>query len=404
VTLWPLVRKDLRRVARDPLALVLLIVAPLLVVAAIGLSTGRLLGWSERAEGLRLAVVNEDGGPLAQAVVAGLSGRNGLAVTRAASRAAAARLLGAGKHGAAVAIGGRFTAAVGGLEVADLLDGSREQLATLLERLDIAVAGRRQGGAAEAIVRQLVVAEVLRVVAPVVAGRDPLAAPYLQRTRPRPAAPAGAAAAAPLAAPDGARGEIYEILVPSYTVLFMFFLVNLMARSLLEERSLGTLARLRAAPLSDAALLAAKAAPFLLAGIAQGALLLLAGRVLFGMSWGDRPWLLLPALLATALAAVGLGTLVATLVRSEAQIASASTVLVVGLGALSGCFLPRAWMPEAMRTASLATPHGWSLAAFDQLLVAGSPDAARVWMACAALAGFAAMFALAGWWRFRRAG
>ena len=406
MTVWPLVRKDLRRVARDPLALVLLIVAPLLVVAAIGLSTGRLLGWSERNEGLRLVVVDEDGGTLARAVVTGLSGRDGLTVTSAAGRDAAAHLLAAGKHGAAVAIGGGFAAGGAELEVADLLDGSHEQLATLLERLDIAVVGRRQDGAAEAIGRQLVIAEVLRVVAPVVAGRDPLAAPYLHRTRPRPqpAAPPGEAAAAPIATGGGPRGEIYEILVPSYTVLFMFFLVNLMARSLLEERSLGTLARLRASPLSDAALLAAKAAPFLAAGIVQGALLLLAGRALFGMSWGDRPWLLLPALSATALAAVGLGTLVATLVRSEAQIASASTVLVVGLGAVSGCFLPRAWMPEAMRTASLATPHGWSLAAFDQVLVASQADAGRVWLACAALTGFAAMFALAGWWRFRRAG
>jgi len=404
VTVWPLVRKDLRRVARDPLALVLLVVAPLLVVAAIGLSTGRLLGWSERNEGLRLAVVDEDGGPLARSVVTGLSGRGGLAVTRAASRDAAARLLADGKHAAAVAVGDHFTAAVAGLEVADLLDGSREQVATLLERLDISVAGRRHGGAAEAIVRQLVVAEVLRVVAPVVAGRDPLAAPYLRRTRPRPtpAAPSGEAAA--MATTGGPRGEIYETLVPSYTVLFMFFLVNLMARSLLEERSLGTLARLRASPLSDAALLAAKALPFLAAGLAQGALLLVAGRALFGMSWGDRPWLLLPALAATALAAVGLGTLVSTLVRSEAQIASASTVLVVGLGALSGCFLPRAWMPEAMRTASLATPHGWSLAAFDQVLVASRTDAGRVWLSCAVLAGFAAVFALAGWRRFRHAG
>jgi len=400
VTVWPIVAKDLRRVARDPLALVLLVVAPLVVVAAVGLSTGRLLGWSARSEGLRLLLADGDGGELARTVAAGLAGRDGLGVTAVAGRDEALQALAAGRHTAAVTIGDGFGAATGGLEVADLVDGSREHLATLLDRLDVEVVGRRRGGAAEAIVRQLVIAEVLRTIAPVVAGRDPLAAPYLVRTRPRPAPVARAGDPAPVSA--AAAGGLYEVLVPSYTVLFMFFLVNLMARSLLEERGLGTLARLRASPLSDAALLAAKALPFLLTGLVQGALLLLAGRALFGMSWGERPWLLLPALACTTLAAVGLGTLVSTLVTSEAQIASASTLLVLGLGALSGCFLPRDWLPEAMRTASLATPHGWSLAAFDDLLVANAPDIARVWTACAALLAFAAVFALAGWRRFAR--
>jgi len=308
VSVWPIVRKDLRRIARDPLALVLLVAAPLLVVTALGVSTGRLLGWSERAEGLRLVLVDEDGSALARAIVSGLEDRPGLDVTEAGDRAAAARLLGAGRYTAVVVIGGSFSVGVAQLEVADLLDGSREHLATLLDRVHVAVTARRPGGAAEAIARQLVIAEVLRAAAPRVAGRDPLAAPYLRRTRPLPATPV--VPPTPVRDRDrgagGPHGEIYEILVPSYTVLFMFFLVNLMARSLLEERSLGTLARLRAAPLSDATLLAAKALPFLLTGIAQGALLLLAGRMLFGMSWGARPWLLVPALLATALAAVGL--------------------------------------------------------------------------------------------------
>jgi ABC-2 type transport system permease protein len=407
VSVWPIVRKDLRRVARDPLALVLLIVAPLVVVAALGLSTGRLLGWSERNDGLRLVVVDEDGGALARAVADGLSGRSGLAVTEAGDREDALRLLGSGRHAAAVVVSGAFSQGVATLEVADLLDGSRGHLETLLDRVGVAVVGRRRGGAAEAIVRQLVIAEILRVVAPVIAARDPMAAPYLHRARPLPVSPP-----VPVWSPlggdqsmaGGERSEIYEILVPSYTVLFMFFLVNLMARSLLEEKALGTLTRLRAAPLRDGALLAAKALPFLITGIAQGALLLLAGRVMFGMSWGAHPWLLLPALASTALAAVGLGTLVSTLVRNEAQIASASTVLVIGLGAVSGCFLPRAWLPEGLRLVSLATPHGWSLAAFDQLLVATNTDTTRVWAACAALLAFACVFALAGWRHFRHAG
>jgi ABC-2 type transport system permease protein len=397
VSLWPLVRKDLDRIARSPIALVLLLAAPLVVVTALGLSTGHLLGWSERTDGLRLLLVDEDGGKLARAVAAALHDRPGVQVTDVADRAAALEMIRSGRQSAVVAIGRGFEAAVEDLEIADLLDGSREQLTSLPGRLHLSVVGRHRGGAAEAIARQLLIAEALRAAAPVVAARDPLAAPYLQRTRPRPTP-----AAVPAPPPETPRGEIYEVLVPSYTVLFMFFLVNLMARSLLEERDLGTLARLRAAPLADGALLAAKAAPFLATGLVQGALLLIAGRVLFGMSWGSRPWLLVPTLASTAVAAVGLGLLVSTMVRNEAQVGSASTMLVLGLGAVSGCFLPRSWQPEAMHRIALATPHGWSLAAFDQLLVASEPDVGRVWTACGVLLAFAGVFALAGWRRFRR--
>ncbi len=403
--LWPIVRKDLLHVARDPIAAVLLLAAPLVLVAALGASTGKLLGWSARNEALRLEVVDLDGGPLARAVAAGLAARPGLDVVETPDERAAVRRVSAGERMACVVIGPAFSRDVAALGVADLLDGSTAHLASLLDWLDVHVRARRTRAASAAVVRQLVLGEVLRSVAPWVAARDPLAAPFLR-------APAGAPPL-PAPAPSGrddvdaageGRGEIYEVLVPSYTVMFLFFIVNIMARSLLEERALGTMQRLRAAPISAAALLAAKSVPFLLTAVVQGVLLFAAGKVLFGMSWGERPWLLLPVLLATALAATALGVLVSTLVRSEAQVAAFSTLLVVGLGAVSGCFLPRVWLPEALRQASLATPHAWALIAFDQVLMAGGPDVSRVMTCCGVLVAMAAVFSLAGWQRFRKAG
>jgi len=78
------------------------------------------------------------------------------------------------------------------------------------------------------------------------------------------------------------------------------------------------------------------------------------------------------------------------------------TLLVITLGAISGCLMPREWLPDLLRQVSLATPHAWALIAYDQLLVQPLPDIARVWRCCLALVGFSAVFAAIGWRRFGR--
>ena len=59
------------------------------------------------------------------------------------------------------------------------------------------------------------------------------------------------------------------------------------------------------------------------------------------------------------------------------------------------------WLPNLMKTISLATPHAWALRAFDAVLTSNAVEPARVFDACAMLLAFTAAFFLTGWWRFR---
>jgi hypothetical protein len=52
--------------------------------------------------------------------------------------------------------------------------------------------------------------------------------------------------------------RVYQFFIPSYTVLFVFFLVNIMGRSFLGERDTGTLRRLRISPVAPIAILIGK--------------------------------------------------------------------------------------------------------------------------------------------------
>lgn len=206
------------------------------------------------------------------------------------------------------------------------------------------------------------------------------------------------------AASDGSgflkRGaKRYQILVPSYTVMFAFFLVLTVGWLFVAERKHGTLVRLQAAPLSRGQILLGKLLPCLAVSLFQGFFLLLAGKLVFGMNWGTQPVLLIPVVVCTSVAAVGLSMLVASIARTETQVAVYGTLLVLVLGGVSGSLMPRELMPEQMKQISLVTPHAWALDAYSQLLGNPTPELPIVTTACIVLLGFGAAFLVVAWWR-----
>jgi ABC-2 type transport system permease protein len=192
------------------------------------------------------------------------------------------------------------------------------------------------------------------------------------------------------------RGAIrYQLLVPSYTVMFAFFLVLTVGWLFVSERRQGTLKRLRAAPLTRSQILLGKLLPCFVLSLIQAAFLLGAGKLVFGMKWGPEQWslakqvlLLVPVVFASSWAAMGLALLIASLARTETQVAIYGTLLVLVLAGISGCLMPSELMPELMREISLTTPQGWALDAYKQLLLNPSPDLSRVAGGCLILLGF----------------
>jgi ABC-type Na+ efflux pump permease subunit len=190
---------------------------------------------------------------------------------------------------------------------------------------------------------------------------------------------------------------LYQTLVPSYTVMFAFFLVLTVSWLFVSERRQGTLKRLRVAPITRTEILLGKLLPCYCLSVVQGLALLGAGRLVFGMSWGPEPLWLLPVVLATSLAAMGMALFVATLARTEAQVAIYGTLLVLVLGFISGCIVPRALMPEEIRQLSLVTPHAWALDAYAQLLLSPEPNYRLVAEGCGVLVLFGAGFIGLAW-------
>ncbi|MEN9554371.1 MAG: Inner rane transport permease YbhR, partial [Planctomycetota bacterium] len=198
-----------------------------------------------------------------------------------------------------------------------------------------------------------------------------------------------------------AANRVYQFFIPSYTVLFVFFLVNIMGRSIIGERDTGTLRRLQISPISPASILIGKTLPFLVLSLLQTVILMLSGRVLFGMSWGPEPWLLLPIMLCTSAAATALGLLFSTVARTESQVSSFGNLILLSSAGISGCLVPRAWMPPFTQKISLMTPHAWALDAYSEVLTKDTPAMSVILGSCTALLAFATVFFVCGLLRFR---
>jgi len=411
-------RKDLRLLARDRRALVVLVGLPMAFIAILGLSTGRLLGWRSDNQLLKLAVVDQNDSRTSHHVIARLESIEGIQLSRVSSSTLLDQQVEDRTVTVGVLIGPGFEDRVIPLGPRDIFDTSEGRMRIGLADLDIAVHARTESAMVRSVVDQIVLFAALQAILPDSArragARDKVRDLLLGNgDADSDDHEVGQPPVDAIAKPDEVPTEsdrhesssgsnpVYQTIVPGYTVMFAFFLVNIMARSFITERELGTLSRLRIAPISAVDVLLGKTLPFLIISLTQTVVLFLFGRLLFGMSWGTQPWLLLPVVFCTSLAATGLGLLIATLVKTDSQVSAYANFLVITLAGISGCFMPRDWLPVTMQNVSLATPHSWALIAYGQALTNESPSLAVIAQSCGMLCAFAGVFFLAGCWKFR---
>jgi ABC-2 type transport system permease protein len=404
---WKITKKDVRLLVRDKRALFVLVALPLTFITILGFSAGQLFSKKEKGRKYVLGVVNEDSSKYSADLLAEVRKIEALEINEMSDLTKARQSLEDGEIEVLAHIGPRYHELVDELELSDVVDTETGKLAGKLRSLDIDVqAGAFLASAAE-IVETLVFSFAVKTVFPDVLQRTET--PLYNRlslkiAKARQAARERADEQEPVTvvSPSRTRADVvYQFLVPSYTVMFVFFIVNFMGHSLVTERDTGTLGRLLIAPLSRSGLMIGKTVPFLLISLTQTVLLFLAGKVLFQMSWGLYPLMILPVMLCTSIAATSLGLMVATLVRNESQVSAYGNFLVLTLAGISGCLMPRGWQPPLMQKVGLGTPHAWALIAYDQLLNKDLPNLHYVVQCCGVMLLFAAGFYLIGWWRFR---
>jgi ABC-2 type transport system permease protein len=410
-----MVRKDLKIFFKDPGAVTLVLVQPLMFILIMSYALSGLFHGGDQA--IQILIINEDGGRQSKAVIEGIGSTKGFEAEtgwegRALTREIAEQLIRKHRRAMALVFPPGFSAAL------ERAPGARDRQTTqvifivdpatpaqLVEPVTGTVKGLLER-AAYAAAMPKGIDYMYNQLFP----RTPQSEREAFKERARESMSGGLLSGqTPVVtvnkvAPKGMNPQrtpnAFEQNVPGYTIYGLFWIVSLLAGSVLREKREGTLRRLLVAPVGRATVLLGKIIPCYIINLIQLALVLIVAKTLFAMSLGASPLGLLLVSLALAASATGLGVLVAALARSEAQAGGLTVLLLLSLSALGGCFVPRFVMPVWLRNVGLATPHAWALDAYQDLLVRGYGLTA-VLPGAAVLCGFAALFFFVGMWRFR---
>ena len=157
-----------------------------------------------------------------------------------------------------------------------------------------------------------------------------------------------------------------NFFAPNIAVVFLFIGSGLGMRSLLMERSAGTLARITAAPVRPTQIVLGKLLAIFLTGLATIFVIWAVTTYGFGADWGNLLGVLLMAIAATA-AMCGIGVFLTSLAKTEQQAFGITLLVGLFLALVGGNLLPSGSLPDAFQVLALGTPNGWALVGFGRL-------------------------------------
>jgi ABC-2 type transport system permease protein len=165
----------------------------------------------------------------------------------------------------------------------------------------------------------------------------------------------------------GSGGKVnLNFFAPNIAVVFLFIGAGLGMRSLLMERSAGTLARVVAAPLRPTQIVVGKLAAIFVTGLATIFVIWAVTSLVFGADWGDPLGVVLLSV-ATTVAMCGIAVFLTSLAKTEQQAFGITMLVGLFLALLGGNLLPSGSLPDVFQVVSLGTPNGWALVGFGRL-------------------------------------
>jgi ABC-2 type transport system permease protein len=195
------------------------------------------------------------------------------------------------------------------------------------------------------------------------------------------------------------------VAVSGIAVLFVFGTAQVTARSIYDEKKVGSFRRLLAAPMSKSALLSGKMLPNIIVGLIQFTVIFAFG--VFGLKWlgldaptlGSQPLSVVLVCIVICLCSTAFGILIAAIARTENQIGGLTSLFVWGLGILGGAFIPIAFLDQFLGPVVKVIPQYWANRALSSLMLRNL-GLADITTEIGVLLGFTLLFFLIGLWRF----
>ncbi len=193
-------------------------------------------------------------------------------------------------------------------------------------------------------------------------------------------------------------------MIGGYALMFLLFATTASAASLFEERREGMFLRLLSMPVKRTHILWSKYLFNTSLGVAQALTLFIASSFLFDIDvWSHFPILVLICVLAAS-ACTAFGMVLAALCSTPQQTQGIGTLLILGMTAMSGAWVPLQWMPPLMQAIGKFSLVYWGIEAFRGALWEGLGLLQLAWPWLAVLVAYSVVLLGIAAWRFRVGG
>ena len=379
--------KDLRLIFRDRAALIFMLLAPFLLTLGMGLVTGRFSGQASGISDIPVVIVNQDEGELGQTLVDIFSSEDlaELVEPSLGTSPEAARLqVDEDEVAAAIIIPAGFSRSVIPQE-SDFAGGNTPEV------VKIEMYANPSRPTSAGIIKSILDEYLSRIDEGTVSAQTSIVQMLFSgRITPEQAQAAGEEMSQRLgnsqdetlaitlnsSTAEGVevKFDILAYLAPGMALMFLMYTVSYGGRSILAEKTQGTLPRLLVSPTSATQILGGKIFGIFLTGAAQMFILIGGTSLLFQLQWGDALGVIV-LVLAAVFGATGWGMLITALARSTAQVGSVGSAMMLIFGILGGSFISLENMPDYIRMLSRITPNSWALDGFTTLALGGTLSA-----------------------------
>ena len=399
--------KDLRSTARNMPALLMMLAAPLALAALLGFAFGGGGGFDIAATKVVVANLDKGGAEAGQNAGAAIASiltskdlKDVLETSTKGSAAAARQAVDDGKAAVAVIVPEDFSAVVFGS------DPTATSQVELYENPTSEIGGSIVEGVVGQVLADFNGARAAAAGAVALRSQsDPPAAQVAGRAAEAFSHAGGVSAGLQISqrAPQAGKTEksvsVTGQILAGMMIFFMFFGAANVARTILTEDREGTLPRLFTTPTRHGTIIGGKFVAVFATILVQAVVLLVAGRLLFGIQWGRLDAVVLLTLVAAGVAG-GLALLIISFARTPAQAGAIGSGIYLVLALLGGNFTGTAQSSGAFATVQKFTPNGWLIQGWDTTLRGGGAGDIR-WQVLVPL-GFAVAFFFFAVLRMRR--
>ena len=161
--------------------------------------------------------------------------------------------------------------------------------------------------------------------------------------------------------------NIFSYIMPGMLIMFLLFIVEAFMREIQSERADGKTRRMMFSPLTTRELVTARLFSGWLMGMLVCALAMAVGALLFGIDWGNPLLLLLLVMVSCFWCAAFFGMLNAFF-RNKNQAGAFSSPIILVFAAFGGSMLPLEQIPPSLRWIAKFTVNNWFITGCREIM------------------------------------